>query len=52
MFTIGQRIKDKTTGKIYTVKRINKNNTVRVTFWDRYERLIECTARSEEFEPA
>lgn len=49
MFTVGQIVKDKKTGKSYTVNRINKNGTLRVTFWDRYERLIECTCRKEEF---
>jgi uncharacterized protein YodC (DUF2158 family) len=48
MFKIGQIVKDKNTGKSYTIKRVNKNGTVRVTFWDRWERLVECTCRAEE----
>lgn len=50
MFKVGQNVYDKTTGKLFTIKRVNKNGTVRVSFWNRNEVIVECTARSEEFE--
>ncbi len=48
MFTIGQQVWDKN-GKLHIIKRVNKNGTVRVSFWNRNDVIVECTCKEEEF---
>lgn len=48
-YEVGQKLTDKNTGKTYTVKRVNKNGTLRCTFWNRYDEEQEVTCHPREF---
>ena len=49
MIKVGDKLKTATSNTIYTVKRVNKNGTLRVTFWNRNEVEVECTCQPSEF---
>jgi len=48
-YEIGQKLSSKTSPTIYTVKRINKNGTLRCTFWNRYDEEQEVTVHPRDF---